>query len=365
MDLIARFFPAAFIAGISLIILFSGTLTRELDSDTPVSIEPIEAAKVSVSRVRSGSFGSAGEVTGKISHERKAVLRFAAGGVIAGLNAEEGQRVKLGEKLAWVDTLDAFLDFRAAVVHKDLAILRKNELLITYGGDAFAENSVDSLTLRSINLQSNFDLAAIEKEKRWRNLRDKYLMAPFEGIIANVSVQSGEYAAPGTKVADLFDESAYLVKFNWLYSKIGQVKHGETVEVTTLSGEKKSWIAKVLRINPQVDDHGMVQVTARFTGGGARIFPEGLVVKVVVPNRQEAKLIVPATALIKRNGQDAVFLLDTNKSISVFSPVEILNQSYEELEVRGNFQPGALVLTAGHLFLKQGSEVIVVNQKAD
>ena len=363
--MIVKFLTFFTISLVVMAILYAGDIGESHDLVPGIPADPVEVAQVSVAPVRSGILDKALVAFGKISHERNLSLRFVSSGVIAGVAVEEGERVKAGDRLAWLDTLDAFLDFRMSNLQLEAATLRKNELLISYGGKAFDDSSVDSIALNNINLQSNYELACIEKRKRKKNLEQRYLIAPFDGVVANMSVQIGEYVMPGSGFADLFDESSYLVQFNWQYAEVDLIRPGTKIDLQTLSGKQMSWPAKIVRINPQVDEHGLLEVTARFWGGSTLVFPEGLLVKILVKETREAELIVPAVSLIKRNGQDAVFLLDPNKSISVFSPVEILNQTEEELEVRGNFQPGDLVLTAGHLFLKQDSEVKVVNQKPD
>jgi membrane fusion protein (multidrug efflux system) len=92
------------------------------------------------------------------------------------------------------------------------------------------------------------DVAELNKQKL--NLSRVNITSPLDGISAHVSLEVGEYIAPGLPLFSIVDDSHVWIEANFKETDLTYVRPGQeaTVEVDTYPGKK--WKAKVAAITP-------------------------------------------------------------------------------------------------------------------
>lgn len=334
-----------------------------IESDNDENIRLLEEEPVSVTavRLRSGTIERKVEVFGHLLYQKKKSLSVSGGGVLIQSYMRQGQWVKEGELLAEMDAETLLQEMEAARLRLELTSLKKNELLILFGGEADSDDSVDSLTLRGINLQSGYLQALLDFQRHEHNLKRTMLRAPFDGVIANVAAHPGRFYGHGQPMAEIISTSEAQVKFKMLYGTARHLQKGFSISAKPVVPDAAVLIGQISEINPEADEQGMIEIRASLQTPMPVFLPEGLAFIVEIKEEKPAQFVVPRSALVMRSGQQVIITVDTLRNRSVWHTVEILDENEDELSVSGNLRQNDWVLTGGHVFLNPDSKVVLAN----
>jgi HlyD family secretion protein len=166
-------------------------------------------------------------------------------------------------------------------------------------------------------LQAQVNLATAE-----RNLKQAGLVAPFDGVVAAVSVQEGANVNSGTVAFTIVDVSKMHVAVSLTESDAAKVEVGQVVTVTFDALPDVSIEGKVSSISPAASTEQNVvtyPVEIEFEA-------EDVAVKVgmsasadIVVEQVEDALIVPSRAVTSRGGRTVVMLMQNGQP----TPVEV------------------------------------------
>ncbi|MDP2761232.1 MAG: efflux RND transporter periplasmic adaptor subunit [Sideroxyarcus sp.] len=239
----------------------------------PVVLQKVERGIVeaSVSNTRAGTVNAC----------RRARMSPSAGGQISKLQVKKGQRVKQGQVLLelWNDDLHA--QERLAQEQLKVSLTRVDEVCTL--ADAAQRDAVRSRELRDKGFISaqQLDRALTEasakqsacasakgdiKQSRSRiavaqaMLERMVLRAPFDGVVADISGELGEYATPSPPgiltipAIDLIDDSCMYVSAPIDEVDASKLKVGQVSRITLDAIKGRVFSGKVRRIAPYVLD---------------------------------------------------------------------------------------------------------------
>ena len=190
-----------------------------------------------------------------------------------------GQHVKQGQTLA---VLDVF-KLRNAIEQQEQAIekaqlemeqadLKMQDVIITQGYDPDKASSVPEKVRHNADVKSGYALSKSElAAARTRlaaaqhELRSGTLTAPFDGVVANLSVQAHQLAQPGQVVCRVIDDNEMEVEFHVMEAELPLFRTGTEVTVVPMVDKTARYKAVVNEINPVVDAQGAVAIRARLT----------------------------------------------------------------------------------------------------
>lgn len=230
-----------------------------------------------------------GDVEATISNTRagtikachRAKLAPPAGGQIVSLSVKKGDRVKAGEVLLTLWSKDLQAQARLAEQQLQTAKLRVDEVCAL--ADVSGKNAERSRQLREQGFISPEGLERAEAEAKAKHasctaargdigqarsriavaqagLARMTLRAPFDGIVADISGELGEYATPSPPgiptppAIDLIDDSCLFVSAPIDEVDAAAVKVGLPARITLDAIKGKSFEGKVKRIAPYVLD---------------------------------------------------------------------------------------------------------------
>ncbi len=244
-------------------------LTRKKPVMVVVKEVTIGTVESTVSNTRAGS----------VKARHRAMLAPAIGGQIASLNVEKGDIVKKGDILLtlWNKDLKADLELVEGQLAVDQATARQNCLLAenaehqakrqtelrqysstsesTYE-DAVAEAKAKRAVCQAAEAQTKADGARIELAKA--QLEHTILTAPFDGIVAEVNGEVGEYATPSPPgiptlpAVDLINMDSLYVAAPIDEIDAAQIKPGMETRITLDAFPKRVFKGKVRSISPYV-----------------------------------------------------------------------------------------------------------------
>lgn len=281
-------------------------------------------------------------------------LSFKSTEVINTISVKNGEFVKRGELIAKLE--DFTLHNNLELAKSDLAKseLEMQDLLIGQGyiGDL---DSVPESVLKLAQVKSGYDRYKSLCNMAQYELDCAVLVAPFDGIVANLTIKEHNRANNTVPFCRIIDNKSMEVEFTILESELLLVKVGDAVEVSPYSLTDTGYKGKISEINPIVNAGGAVNVKARLYRGGDLY--DGMNVRVKVKRTLHNQLVIPKSALVVRSNKEVVFTLKGDKV--EWNYVKSGHENMEECTIIEGLQQGMEVIISENENLAHGTVVNV------
>ena len=299
---------------------------------------------------------------GRLEAARRAVLSFGTGGRISGVNVANGDRVARGATLAVLDTEDSALALERARLAYGKAGLDLTDNILQFGYPPEVDTAtIPDATMRIIYIRSGWLDARHALEAARLTHERSTLTAPFAGKVADVKQKVYEQAAG--EFCTVIDDSAFDVQFPVLETEIGFIAVGRPVKVYSFNDPENIVSGRITTVNPTVDTHGQILVTARIAGNGRMI--DGMNVRVMAEEVVPRQLVVPKSAVVIRDGLEVLFRVADGKAVWTYVHTTASNST--EYVVAPNtdrgadLSPGDIIIASGNLNLGNGTDVSITN----
>jgi len=244
-----------------------GPVELTVNDPTPVPNEEQETIKPQLSTM------------GKVVAVRFADLSFETVLPIATVNVHNGQRVRRGQVLAELDRFkldNAVEQYRHQVEQAsqqvEQASLLMQDVVIAQGYDPDYADSVPETVMHNAEVKSGYalsqrtlDAARSQLAAAEHALTEGVLRAPFDGVVANVSIQAHQLSQAGKTVCRVIDTSALDVEFRVMEADLACFPIGAELTVIPVAAKGTPYDAVVSEINPVVDVQGAVTIRARLS----------------------------------------------------------------------------------------------------
>jgi RND family efflux transporter MFP subunit len=202
------------------------------------------------------------------------------------------------------------------------------------------------------------------------NLGYTMIYAPVTGLIGFLNYDVGNVVGgPGTQVLDTIttidpinvnfalDESTYLALSSNRGTSGGASLRDQDLRVVLANDATYPFPGRIYAINPTVDPKtGTISVKARFPNPDGLLRPGGFArVRMTVENRSNA-VLVPQTAIIKSQGVDTVYVVDS-KNVAALRSVTLGPQYQQAFVVESGLKPGDRVVVEGAQKVQPGAKV--------
>ena len=299
---------------------------------------------------------------GKVNARSKADLRFETSEVIAHIYVKNGDRVHKGQKLAELDKfrLEQKLSQSEDALLK--AELELKDILIGQGYSVDDVSNVPADIMKIAKVKSGYDQSKSQYELAKREMEHATLVAPFDGVVANLFSKTFNPANTSEVFCTILDTRGMEAEFTVLENELAFIKKGDKVMVLPYAGGS-SFEGSVSEINPLVDANGMVKVKADVNGEG-KLF-SGMNVRVSVRRNLGEQLVIPKTAVVLRSGKQVVFTLKDGKSMwnyvntGLENATEYIVSDKSRKGVEDGLLEGDTVIVTGNLNLAHEAEVNV------
>lgn len=333
--------------------------------------EPVKRGTIDKSVLASGSV--------------RAIQRTEVGAQVSGkiqkLNAELGQAVKKGQLIAEIDSepqqnaLNSaqaeWLAYQTQLNAKQVALsvaessYQRLAKLYTQKSTSLNEldNARNTLALAKANLEESkakIQLAEIAVNTAKTNLSYTKIIAPIDGVIVSVPVSEGQTVNANQSsptIVQVADLSQVLIKFEIAEGDIAQVKVDQAVSFNTLAEPNRRYRTEIQSLDPaltKLTDNNYVEQSANneavYYYANAQVAnPDqslriGMTVqgKITIFEKHNV-LLVPNSAIKKRQGKSVVDVLENGKSVE--RNVEIGISDGQSSEVLSGLNEGEQVIT--------------------
>ncbi|AUI66361.1 MULTISPECIES: efflux RND transporter periplasmic adaptor subunit [Glaesserella] len=325
--------------------------------------------------------------TGSIRANQRTEVGAQVSGKIQKLHVVLGQSVKKGELIAEIDsetqqnnlnTAQAELlayktQLNAKQVALNVAESNYQRLSKLYAQKSTSLNDLEAakneLVTAKANLEdvkSKIQVAEISVNTAKTNLGYTNITSPIDGIIVSMPVSEGQTVnsnQTSPTIVQVADLSKVLVKLEIAEGDIAQVKADQSVSFTTLAEPNRYYQGKIKSIDPALTTLTDNSYTEASGNSNAVYYYANVVVdnpdmslrigmttqgKVIIAERNGV-LLIPTTAIKKREKENIVQILENGKAIEKSVQIGLSDSQYTEI-ISG---------------LTEGEQVITTQRSAD
>jgi RND family efflux transporter MFP subunit len=342
----------------------------------------MESAPVEVAVIQVGNepFASTIPVTGTLISLAAVDVKAETTGRVIRFDRMEGDWVRAGETVVWLDCERAELAMRqaeTAVQVADAALARTRVIeshncqelerarnLVTSGGitdkDLKAASVAEQDGHAQVNLakaqlgQARAVLAAAQKQ-----VRDCQVEAPVNGIIQKKVVNPGTYVEAQGVLFSLVDNRQLELEAQVASSDLAPVKRGQKVNFSINSFPEVAFDGRVREISPAVESESRaalvrIQVENRSGRLRAGMFSQG---EILIGRESEA-VVVPMSAVYRDDTSSAqafVYVIEKDKASR--RPVTLGQERSVKVRVLEGLKPGDLLISERSIELADGVKV--------
>lgn len=256
-------------------------------------------------------------VSGVVKPARRAVVSTRTSGEVTAVSVEAGDAVEAGQALLAIDPRElesALAAAREGVDAAEAALAKAQKdaerMSRLHAEDLVARTRMEQAELLAEQRQSELSRARAELRSRQVTLEYARIAAPFAGTVAEVMVDEGTFAGPGTPLAVVEDRTRLEVDASLAQSTARGLVPGETVAVV-LPGTDVREAGRIVAIIPALEGTGAGNRIRVAVDRSARAFTPGQVVDIVLPRSGEATVAsLPADAVIRRGQLTGVFVVE-------------------------------------------------------
>lgn len=326
--------------------------------------EPIRAVRTVM--IQPGQGDGTLEYAGEIRARVESALGFRVGGKLTRRLVELGQPVKAGQVLAQLDPTDLRLGqeaaraaVNAAQVNRDqvAADVRRFRELRAQGFISAAELERHESSLKAA--EANLAQARAEAGVQVNQAGYASLVADAAGVITGVEAEPGQVVGAGTPVLRLAHDGPRDVVFTVPEDGITTVRElrGKPGALKVRRWGRAGLLPATVREVAAAADPVTRTFTVKADIGRADV-NLGQTATVQIDARTPGNAVrLPLTALLRKDGRTAVWVLDGRNLTVSLQPVQIAEVGRDSVLLASGLRPGQEVVTAGVHVLQPGQKV--------
>lgn len=297
-------------------------------------------------------------LTGTVAAQRVARLASPAEGPAGGIRVREGDMVDAGDLLLLigrkqgVDALVASL--RTALKNASDDLERTHRLVET---NALAEEALD-------RARAVYESVRAELVRAEENAMDYTVSAPWKGVVSHVHVNDGAFVTPRETLVEMYAPETLVIRTSVPERYAVAIAPGMRVDIRLDAYPEKRMAGRIDRVYPYLD--------ARLRTRTIEIAPipdfenfgllPGMFARLTVALRNiEDALVVPAAALVSKDGEDAVFVVYEGKAL--MRRVETGIAEGGRVEIKAGLSTGDKVIVKGREGLDHGDAVSLTGKE--
>lgn len=285
-------------------------------------------------------------------------LTFQVGGLLQELRVNETQQVKQNEIIAKLDQRDFKSKLDSAKAQFDNAETEYQRAVRLVKEDAIAKSVLEQR-------KSQRDIAKAQFDTANKALNDTVLRAPFDGVIAKVSVKKLETIQPGQKIASLISagtlEATINLPANVIVTASSRTDKGAFVVLEAAPENRipAKYKEAVLEADAVSQTYA---VTFAFEPPKDLIVLPGMNATVVLTSSSKESALsnavgVPLDAIMSEGGQQYLWIVDSDTMQVSKRNIEIQEGIGETLMVTEGLTAGETIVAAGAAYLAEGMKV--------
>jgi RND family efflux transporter MFP subunit len=351
------------------------------------------AVAVEIAQVQQGSIKDVGRFSGSLSPQSEFIVAPKIAGSLEKILVDIGDVVKADQLVAVLDDEEYQQQVYQAVAELEVTQASLEEVKITSENAKREYERTVALREKKIASESQLDTAESEykaqqaklqvaaaqvSQKRaalqmakvrlsYTQIRVPPNHASEQRVVGERFVDEGAMLAPNTEIVSILDIGTLIGVINVIERDYPKIKLGLTALINTDAFPGQTFSGKVVRIAPLLMEKAREARVEIEIPNEQMLLKPGMFVRVQIEFelRQNAT-VIPLAAVVKRNGNQGVFMADLQEKKARFVPVTLGIVNETQAEILEPKLTGA-VITLGQHLLEDGASIILPNEmsKAD
>ena len=302
----------------------------------PARVVTVGKAKLTDVRKYSGSIEGL--------QQNKAICKM--GDPLAKINVQVGSYVQKDQVLAEYLFTGDNTQYQQA--QEQIAILEKatERMRELHAKGGISQQDMDSQEMQLKVAKMNLETAR----------RATLILAPEAGVVTELKFQVGQTPGVGGVLATIAKLNKVILKLNVTSQDIGYFKKGASATVTVANEQVKGKVTLIPLAADPVTRFFPVEVT--FDNKDKKLLP-GMYVTAELDAQQVEGVVVPAEAIIYRNGLNSVWTVDSEGKAHR-KIVKIGVQTKNDVQILEGLEGGETVMVEGMSKMNDGDKVLIV-----
>jgi RND family efflux transporter MFP subunit len=178
-------------------------------------------------------------------------------------------------------------------------------------------------------------------------------------VVGERYVDEGAMLAPNSPIVSILDIGTLIAVINVIERDYPKIQPGLKAVISTDAFPGRTFGGKVVRIAPLLMEKSREARIEIEISNHEMLLKPGMFVRVQIEfDQHDNATVVPITALVKRNGQQGVFVVDRQEKKARFIPVELGIVNGTQAEIL-NARLSDAVVTLGHHLLEDGATILL------
>jgi membrane fusion protein (multidrug efflux system) len=275
--------------------------------------------------------------------------RVTAGQLIIELD-EQKQRLKIAQ-------FETSLKKAKAIMENAQTSQNRYQKLFKNGHTSLAKLETVQLEFQTAKAQYEDALNALRLSKR--ELADRRILSPVNGIIDKRSIDPGEMAMPGQPLVVIQAVDAVRVLTYVTEKEINRLQLGSETSISTAGALGRRYVGRIESIGAKADPStGNFSIKIAISNSDGLLRP-GMTAQVIMEDlKDQEAILIPDTTLVDRDRRRVAYKVVDGKAVEV---APIVSLSYgEKVHVLSGLQAGDQLIVEGMEFVKHGSPVKVI-----
>lgn len=355
----------------------AGCRTEQAKSKTTSEPAPVTAALI---KVDARPFVATVAITGTLVSNARVDVKAETIGKIVRFDKEEGEPVRAGEAVVWVNDENFQLSLRQAGTGVKLAEagldrarlmeahsrseLERAENLLKSGG--ITDKDLKAAQIEAQDTAAQVAVAAAQLEQAraaldlaQKRLRDAVIHSPVSGVIQKKFVNKGAYVEAPTAVFTVVDNTRLELESPVAAADLAAIQPGQRASFNVNSYPGATFEGRVIEVGPAVEaETRSAKVRIQVAGSGGRLktgmFAEG----EIVTGANVRAIVIPASAVYRddRSAKTSfVFVLENGKAAR--RNVRIGREREGHLEILEGLRAGDTLLAEQSIQIAEGVRI--------
>jgi membrane fusion protein, multidrug efflux system len=346
--------------GIFFVIVFGWYGVKKLIFFWYMSRYQPPAATVSVTVATAKNWSSYLNAVGTLTAVNGVELSAEVPGIVQELRFNSGQFVRKGDVLLRMRSDLEQANLKSSQAKLTLATMNYDREKALFNKRVSSQSLLDTRYAELMQAQAAFETAQAQ-------IKQKTIVAPFDGRLGIRQVDLGQYVSPGTSMVTLQSLSPLYVTFTLPEQYLADLFLGQEVEVSVNFGAGKVVKGRITAINAKVEQSTRnVLVQATIPNEQYKLYPGMYGSVKIVLNEKKNSITLPQTAISYSLSGDYVFIVkDESKKkneplLRVYRQyVKVGERRDNEVTLLDGLKPGDRVVSSGQLKLQNGATILV------
>ena len=283
------------------------------------------------------------------------------GGLVTYFQLKDGSYIKKGNKVIQLDDRELTYDLALLQSEYAQAKLDRDERIMMLGGEFGKDSTISAEQLGYVNIKSGIRTIEDRIKKLQLQQSKMTLYAPYSGHIADVKVRQHQVISPSEETFTIIDPASYEVQFEVLETALEDISIGQSITFSPLSYPSDNYRATISRINPIIDENGLIAVYAKIHGSKKKLY-DGMNITIELLSEPEPMIIVPKEAVVPRSERSVVFSYDEAEERSKWKYVTVAHENDTHVAISEGLDQEDIIIIDGNLNLDHDAKVKVVEQ---